>query len=328
MMKKWIAILSALVMILTAASAALADDGILRPGDRGDEVKALQEKLIELEYLEGEATGIYDEATETAVLRFQEDHYLLRTGLADETTRRLIMEETEHAVKNDPWDVYEVYTEEMADGAAYESYMAPIPAAGMAYSTSALKSGAVNEWDDFNTDEFTHFESNRFLSTLTSPLSTFAADVDTSSYAQFRRRVLSGERVPADSIRIEEMLNYFRYDYRQPEGNDPFGVTIEYADCPWNEKTKLLQIEPADGPETDDSSRTWVEPDEEGKVIFDGLAEDTPYRVFARWTETDYQKASPSSAPSEVYTLKNLLTDASLTGTPKYQETLAVTIEP
>ena len=244
MMKKWIAILTALVMVLTAASAALADDGILRPGDQGDEVKALQEKLIELEYLEGEATGTYDEATEAAVLWFQEDHYLLRTGIADGTTRRLIMEETGHANKN-PWgDDYEVCTEEAADGAVYESYAAAtaMPAAGMAYSNSAAKTGAVNGWDDFNTDEFTHFETNRFLSTLTSPLSTFAADVDTSSYAQFRRRVLSGERIPADSIRIEEMLNYFHYDYKQPEGSEPFGVTIEYADCPWNAQTKLLQI--------------------------------------------------------------------------------------
>ena len=91
---------------------------------------------------------------------------------------------------------------------------------------------------------------------------------------------------------------------------------------------QVYAIEPADEPETDDSRRTWVEPDEDGKVIFDGLTEDTPYRVVARWTETDYQKASPASAPSEVYTLKNLLTDASLTGTPKYQETLTVSIEP
>ena len=61
---------------------------------------------------------------------------------------------------------------------------------------------------DWNTEEYTTFESNRFLSVLTSPLSTFAADVDTSSYAQFRRKVLDRQTVPADSIRIEEMLNY------------------------------------------------------------------------------------------------------------------------
>ncbi len=96
--------------------------------------------------------------------------------------------------------------------------------------------------EDWNTDEFTHFASSGFLSTLTSPLSTFAADVDTSSYAQFRRRVLQGETIPKDSIRIEEMLNYFSYDYARPEGDDPFGVTVSCAPCPWNDQTRLLQI--------------------------------------------------------------------------------------
>ena len=76
----------------------------------------------------------------------------------------------------------------------------------------------------------------------TSPLSTFAADVDTSSYALFRRKVLSGERVSPDSIRIEEMLNYFHYDYAKPQNGEPFGVTVEIAPCPWNEKTKLMLI--------------------------------------------------------------------------------------
>jgi Ca-activated chloride channel family protein len=107
---------------------------------------------------------------------------------------------------------------------------APTPAKGMAAET------------DWNTDEYTHFESNRFLSTQTSPLSTFAADVDTSSYAHFRRLVLNGEHVPADAIRIEEMLNYFHYNYQPPKGDEPFGVTVEIGNCPWNDKTKLMLI--------------------------------------------------------------------------------------
>ena len=238
MMKKWMAILTALILLLTAASAALADDGILRPGDQGEEVTKLQQKLIELEYLEGEATGIYDEETEEAVRWFQRDHSLLESGLADNVTRRLLEAETVHA-KEDVWG-WDVYTEEEA-GAVYDAYMAA-PAAGMMYGNGAAKSMYGETWPEFNTDEYSHIDSNRFLSTLTSPLSTFAADVDTSSYAQLRRRILNGEAVPADSVRIEEMLNYFRYDYKQPEGNEPFGVTIEYADCPWNSQTKLLQI--------------------------------------------------------------------------------------
>ena len=229
MMKKWIAILMTVMMVLTAASAALADDGILRPGDQGEEVTKIQQKLIELEYLEGEATGIFDEATEAAVRRFQQDHWLLVTGMADNVTRRLIETETEHA-REDRWD-YNVY-EEAEAGAVYDSYTMPMMTAMPVAGNGAMKSYAAENWPEFSTDEYSHIESNRFLSTLTSPLSTFAADVDTSSYAQLRRRILNGDRIPADSIRIEEMLNYFHYDYKQPEGDDPFGVTIEYADCP------------------------------------------------------------------------------------------------
>ncbi len=227
------------MMVLTAAAGALADDGILRPGDQGEEVTELQRKLIELEYLKGEATGIYDEATEAAVCWFQQDHWLLVTGMADNITRQLLETETVHAQENRR--EYDVYEESEAGAMVYDSYM-PLSTNMYAPNSKTAMGGAYEEWPEWNTDEYSHIESNRFLSTLTSPLSTFAADVDTSSYAQLRRRILNGEKVPADSIRIEEMLNYFHYDYKQPEGDEPFGVTIEYADCPWNSQTKLLQI--------------------------------------------------------------------------------------
>ncbi|NLF26548.1 MAG: DUF3520 domain-containing protein [Clostridiales bacterium] len=113
--------------------------------------------------------------------------------------------------------------------------MAPMPG-GIAYS------GLAYFDEEFNTNEYGYFQENRFLSSRTSPLSTFAADVDTASYAQLRAKILAGEDVPVDSVRIEEMLNYFRYDYRAPESAEPFGVTMELADCPWNAETQLLLI--------------------------------------------------------------------------------------
>jgi len=238
-MKKLTAILMAVMMLLVlAATAALAEDGILRPGDQGEEVTRIQQKLIELEYLEGNATGIYDEATEEAVRKFQRLNGLLVTGEADSVTRRVLETATRHAgdYAGSYWgDDYE------EAGAVYESTAMAMGGMGMAAKSYA--NNGMNNWPaEFSTNEYNHFESNRFLSTLTSPLSTFAADVDTSSYAQLRRRILNGETVPADSVRIEEMLNYFHYDYKQPDGSEPFGVTIEYADCPWNGQTKLLQI--------------------------------------------------------------------------------------
>ena len=101
---------------------------------------------------------------------------------------------------------------------------------------------AAWEADPFNTEEYTFFRENGFQAVSANPLSTFAADVDTSSYALLRRRILAGERVPADSVRVEEMLNYFRYAYPQPEGDEPFGVRMAMAPCPWNPETRLLQI--------------------------------------------------------------------------------------
>ncbi len=95
---------------------------------------------------------------------------------------------------------------------------------------------------DWNTNEYNFIQENRFLSTKTSPLSTFAADVDTASYAQLRASLLQGQAVTPDSVRIEEMLNYFHYDYALPKDNEPFGVTLEVAPCPWNKDTQLLLV--------------------------------------------------------------------------------------
>ncbi len=73
-------------------------------------------------------------------------------------------------------------------------------------------------------------------------ISTFSIDVDTASYANMRRFLNSGQAPPRDSIRIEELVNYFQYDYPQPQGDDPFSVNMELASCPWNDAHQLLRI--------------------------------------------------------------------------------------
>lgn len=72
--------------------------------------------------------------------------------------------------------------------------------------------------------------------------STFSVDVDTASYTNFRRMVTNGERIPADAIRLEEMVNYFDYAYPQPADDHPFGVGIDAAVCPWNPETRLVRV--------------------------------------------------------------------------------------
>lgn len=94
-----------------------------------------------------------------------------------------------------------------------------------------------------NTEEYTKSEETGFKSVKNYPLSTFSADVDTASYANLRRLINSNDYITEDAVRVEEMLNYFNYDYAVPtKANQPFAVTKEITDCPWNKDTKLLHI--------------------------------------------------------------------------------------
>ena len=241
-MKRITAIILAVLMVLAIAAGAMGEENkIWFKGDKGEKVTWIQTRLKELEYLDKEPTGIFDEDTERALQEFQRYQGLLVTGMADSVTMQLLETTTTKKSETRNWMYEDVeYEATMYEaGASYsDSFMSMSTSMPMSGAPSAAAKGRI----DWNTEEYTTFESNRFLSVLTSPLSTFAADVDTSSYALFRRKVLSGERIPADSIRIEEMLNYFHYDYAQPKAGEPFGVTTEIAPCPWNESTKLLLI--------------------------------------------------------------------------------------
>lgn len=104
------------------------------------------------------------------------------------------------------------------------------------------KTEIESEKNDYNTEEYSAIEENNFLETKTAPLSTFSADVDTASYANVRRMILSGWEVDTGAVRIEELINYFSYDYETPANNQPFSVTKEIMDTPWNEDSKLLSI--------------------------------------------------------------------------------------
>ncbi len=100
-------------------------------------------------------------------------------------------------------------------------------------------------YPDYNTEEYNDVDERGFAKVSVSPLSTFSADVDTASYSNLRRMIEDGYRledIPEGSVRIEEILNYFDYDYNLPKGDEPFGVTTEMSDCPWNEGHQLLTI--------------------------------------------------------------------------------------
>ncbi len=94
-------------------------------------------------------------------------------------------------------------------------------------------------------EEYSEWEEKGFTSVQNEPLSTFSADVDTASYSNLRRLIREGydlDMMPERAVRIEEMINYFSYDYEDPKGSDPFGVTTQISSCPWNEKAELLMV--------------------------------------------------------------------------------------
>ena len=96
--------------------------------------------------------------------------------------------------------------------------------------------------NNFNTEGYAAVNENGFRNVRNNPLSTFSIDVDNASYSNIRRFINSGVLPPPDAVRIEEMINYFRYDYPEPRGEHPFSVYTELAVCPWNKKHQLLQI--------------------------------------------------------------------------------------
>jgi Ca-activated chloride channel homolog len=83
---------------------------------------------------------------------------------------------------------------------------------------------------------------NQFYAAKADPLSTFSIDVDTASYSNLRRFINNRQLPPKDAVRIEEMVNYFPYNYPQPTGDKPFSINTEVADAPWNPQHKLVQI--------------------------------------------------------------------------------------
>lgn len=93
-----------------------------------------------------------------------------------------------------------------------------------------------------NTEDYSPIDENSFREVMNQPLSTFSIDVDAASYSNVRRFLEKGNLPPIDAVRIEEMINYFDYDYPQPRGKDPVNIVTEIAEAPWNEEHRLVHI--------------------------------------------------------------------------------------
>jgi Ca-activated chloride channel homolog len=132
---------------------------------------------------------------------------------------------------------YEVKKEKAArPGAVYDMMSVP------SVSIAAGGRGFNRYNPQFNTEGYAAVNENGYKNVHNNPLSTFSIDVDNASYSNIRRFINLGELPPPDAVRIEEMINYFKYDYPEPDGDHPFSVYTELATCPWNKKHLLFQV--------------------------------------------------------------------------------------
>lgn len=142
----------------------------------------------------------------------------------------------------------EIAEEEALDAAPSRPRMAirtfrSMEKANMQPATSGIAPAyAVEPGTQFNTEDYGVIQENRFHRPQDEPLSTFSIDVDAASYSNMRRFLKNGQRPVADAIRVEELINYFDYDYPQPTGEHPFHIETELADCPWQPEHQLLHI--------------------------------------------------------------------------------------
>jgi Ca-activated chloride channel family protein len=135
---------------------------------------------------------------------------------------------------------YDMITDGLAaPGAYYQQAMGKVSVADMAYSGGYYPPPLPPDW---NTEDYNAITPNIFHSPFTEPQSTFSIDVDTATYSNVRRMLNEGQLPQTNMIRIEELLNYFSYDYPQPKGEVPFSVYTEMGLCPWNQKRNLVHI--------------------------------------------------------------------------------------
>jgi Ca-activated chloride channel family protein len=125
-----------------------------------------------------------------------------------------------------------VATESMVGGSIAEIMPSPLP----------MPQDMVAQPEE-NRDRFTVADTNPVKSVATDPVSTFSADVDTASYSFVRKSLMAGQMPNRDSVRVEEMINYFPYDWAGPDNKgQPFKATVTVLPTPWNANTRLMHV--------------------------------------------------------------------------------------
>ncbi|HEY6171369.1 MAG TPA: von Willebrand factor type A domain-containing protein [Candidatus Kapabacteria bacterium] len=120
--------------------------------------------------------------------------------------------------------------------------LAPQMSGAGTYARKGIGGGFMGYDQDYNTEDYSSIAVNEFKSARENPLSTFSIDVDNASYSNVRRFIMQGSAPPKDAVRIEEMINYFAYDYPQPKSEHPFSINTEATVCPWDRTHQLVLV--------------------------------------------------------------------------------------
>lgn len=197
----------------------------LEPGTYELRVKAIGYQLVFLRNIQLEENETYEVVVEVKPNNFDNKKELTDAG--DKVV------ECEEAMQV-------VISSQNGKGAAKKS----MPMGSATVGVSAYGSRRVSDRPiiQHNTESYDVINENKFLSANYNPLSTFSIDVDRASYANTRRFLNGNTMPPKDAVRIEELINYFDYDYPQPSHEHPFSFNMEMSDCPWNNKHKLLHV--------------------------------------------------------------------------------------
>lgn len=171
-----------------------------------------------------------------------------RTDDTESIAEKYRKKESQRKTEDDMFD----WVAEVTDSVAEDGVYSAAESAQDNSSATGEMNNSVDPSSDFlyqdpgayyDTREYDSMSENEFVSVADRPLSTFAADRDTASYSNVRAYIESGIMPPDGAVRLEEMINYFTYDYKKaPADGDKFSIYTEYADCPWNDDTKLMMV--------------------------------------------------------------------------------------
>lgn len=171
-----------------------------------------------------------------------------RTDDTESIAEKYRKKESQRKTEDDMFD----WVAEVTDSVAEDGVYSAAETAQDNSSATGEMNNSVDSSSDFlyqdpgsyyDTREYDSMSENGFVSVADRPLSTFAADRDTASYSNVRAYIESGIMPPDGAVRLEEMINYFIYDYKKaPADENKFSIYTEYADCPWNDDTKLMMV--------------------------------------------------------------------------------------